>query len=323
MKVVVTGGAGYIGSACVERLVQQNHSVTVFDNLSEGHRSAVHPGAAFIEGCLSQADSIRELITRHEPEVVIHFAASALVGESMTHPGKYFSNNVGHGINLLNACVEGRVGKLIFSSTCATYGAPAQIPLKEEAPQKPISPYGESKLIFENMLRWYHQIHGLDYVALRYFNACGATPRFGEHHRIETHLIPNLLKVVLGQRESCSIFGVDYPTADGTCIRDYIHILDLAEAHIRAAQSPLVGCYNLGTGQGYSVREVIAACEAVTGKSIKIIEEARRDGDPPELVAAPHRIREELEWAPRLTDLNQIVQTAWDWHQAHPEGYPD
>ena len=323
MKFLVTGGAGYIGSACVEELINQGHDVAVFDNLSEGHRTAVHPKAKFVTGCLSQPHEIKAQIAQFSPEVVIHFAASALVGESMQDPGKYFTNNVANGVHLLDACVEGKVRKIVFSSTCATYGVPDQLPVTEETTQKPINPYGESKLMFEKVLRWYHQLHGLDFVAFRYFNACGATPLFGEHHRIETHLIPNILKVVLGQRESCSIFGTDYPTPDGTCVRDYIHIQDLAKAHITAAQTNTVGFFNLGTGKGCSVREVISACEATTGSKIKVIEKARRDGDPPELVAAPAKVMEALDWKPDYTEIEKIVESAWKWHQKHPQGYSD
>jgi UDP-glucose 4-epimerase len=323
MKFLVTGGAGYIGSACVEELINQGHSLTVFDNLSEGHRSAVHPEAEFVMGCLSQPHEVKTAISRFSPEVVIHFAASALVGESMQDPGKYFTNNVTNGIHLLDACVEANVRKIVFSSTCATYGVPSEIPLTEETTQEPINPYGESKLMFEKILQWYHQIHGLDFVAFRYFNACGATPLFGEHHRVETHLIPNILKVVLGQRELCSIFGTDYPTPDGTCVRDYIHIQDLAKAHITAAQTDTVGFFNLGTGMGYSVREVISACETVTNSRIKVVEQVRRDGDPPELVAAPAKVMEALDWKPEYTEIDKIVESAWVWHQKHPQGYGD
>ena len=323
MKVLVTGGAGYIGSACVEALISQGHKVAVYDNLSEGHQAAVHPEAHFVKGCLSQPDSVNSLFTEFAPEVVIHFAASALVGESMTNPGKYFSNNVANGVRLLDSCVQHGVRKIVFSSTCATYGIPKNVPITEDTPQAPINPYGESKLMFERCLRWYNKIHGLEYVAFRYFNACGATPRFGEHHRIETHLIPNILKVALGQKASCSIFGTDYPTPDGTCIRDYIHIQDLASAHILAANSSVSGFYNLGTGSGYSVREVIQACQEVTGAEIPVVEEARRAGDPPELVAAPSAARDTFHWTPDFTDITRIVESAWNWHQANPNGYAD
>src|SRR5688572_30235276 len=222
MNVFVTGGAGYIGSVCVEELLNAGHQVTVFDNLTEGHRSAVDGRAKFVPGCLSDADVVKQAVRASGAEAVLHFAANALVGESMTNPGKYFGNNVAAGLNLLNAAVETRVRKFVFSSTCATYGPPDRVPMTEDLPQRPINPYGESKLMFEKMLLWYQQIFGLEFVAFRYFNAAGASQKYGEHHRIETHLIPNVLKVPLGQATQCEIYGTDYPTPDGTCIRDYI-----------------------------------------------------------------------------------------------------
>ena len=323
MKVFVTGGAGYIGSVCVEELLQTGHQVTVYDNLTEGHRSAVDRRARFVQGCLSDRSALREAMDAAQPEAIIHFAANALVGESMTDPGKYFTNNVAHGIQLLEVARQADVGKFIFSSTCATYGHPDRVPITEDNPPRPINPYGESKHIMERILRWYHEIHGMEYVALRYFNAAGASGQLGEHHRIETHLIPNVLKVALGQAPHCEIYGTDYPTPDGTCIRDYIHVIDLAQAHILAMQPGKVGAFNLGTGHGYSVRDVIQTCERVSGEAIKTLEKPRRPGDPPRLVAAADRARSELGWKPRFTDLEQIVSSAWQWHRAHPEGYPD
>jgi UDP-glucose 4-epimerase len=239
----------------------------------------------------------------------------------MTNPSKYFRNNVAAGLNLLDAAVAAGVRKFIFSSTCATYGVPERLPMTEDLPQRPVNPYGESKLMFEKILQWYHQIHGLEFAAFRYFNAAGASERFGEHHRIETHLIPNVLKVALGQRDSCDIFGTDYPTPDGTCIRDYIHVIDLAEAHILALPPGRAGFFNLGNGDGYSVRQVIQTCERVTGKSIKAIEKPRRPGDPPRLVAGAEKARRELGWSPKYPQLEKIVQSAWDWHRKHPQGY--
>ena len=241
----------------------------------------------------------------------------------MTNPGKYFRNNVGSGLNLLDAAVEAKVRKFVFSSTCATYGPPDRIPMTEDLPQRPINPYGESKLMFEKMLSWYQQIHGLEFVAFRYFNAAGASVQFGEYHRIETHLIPNILKVPLGQAPHCEIFGTDYPTPDGTCIRDYIHIIDLADAHILAMSPGKKGFYNLGNGDGYSVREVIATCEKVTGKKIPVIEKPRRPGDPPKLVASAEKAKRELGWKPKYPKLEQIVATAWEWHRKHSHGYAD
>ena len=321
MNALVTGGAGYIGSVCVQELIEQGHRVAVFDNLSEGHRSAVPPEADFFSGCLSQPEQIRQAMQTAEPEAVIHFASSALVGESMQAPEKYFSNNVANGLNLLGACMQTHVRKIVFSSSCAVYGIPKSVPISEDASRNPINPYGESKLIFEKILRWYHEIHGLSFIAFRYFNACGATDQFGEHHRIETHLIPNVLKVPLKQRDSCKIFGTDYPTPDGTCVRDYVHVKDLAAVHVAACQSGLVGCYNLGTGKGYSVREVIAACENVTGVKIPAEKHSRRPGDPPALVAAPSRALASLGWHPSFTDIETIIHSAWQWHKTHPHGY--
>ena len=323
MKVFVTGGAGYIGSICVEQLLDARHDVVVFDNLSEGHRSAVDERAMFIEGCLSDRETILNAVGSNQPEAIMHFAANALVGESMENPSKYFRNNVANGINLLEAAVEGGVRKFVFSSTCATFGVPETMPMTEALPQNPINPYGESKLIFEKLLRWYQELHGLEFVALRYFNAAGASEKFGEHHRIETHLIPNVLKVALGQSKECKIFGTDYPTPDGTCVRDYIHIIDLAQAHMLAMEPGKNGYYNLGNGEGYSVRQVIETCERVSGKPIPAIEEPRRPGDPPRLVAGAQKAIDELGWKPQFASLDQIVESAWRWHQANPNGYPD
>jgi UDP-glucose 4-epimerase len=323
MNVLVTGGAGYIGSICVEELINAGHSVTVLDNLSEGHRSAVDARAKFIEGNLGNAQTVGEAIKSARAEAIIHFAAHALVGESMQNPAKYFRNNVAWGLELLDAAVQNKVRKFVFSSTCATYGPPDRVPMTEDLPQRPINPYGESKLMFEKMLLWYQQIFGLEFVAFRYFNAAGASQKFGEHHRIETHLIPNVLKVPLGQADHCEIFGTDYPTPDGTCIRDYIHIVDLAQAHILAMQPGKQGFYNLGNGEGYSVREVIKMCEKVSGKTIKAIEKPRRPGDPPRLVASAEKAFTELGWKPKYPKLEDIVSTAWAWHKAHPNGYAD
>lgn len=323
MNILVTGGAGYIGSICVEELLNAGHKVTVFDNLSEGHRSAVDPGAPLIVGDLAVDSDIDSALSRCKPEAVMHFAANALVGESMQNPSKYFRNNVTAGIHLLDACVKHGVQKFVFSSTCATFGIPDRTPIDETIPQRPINPYGESKLMFEKILRWYQEIHGLSYVALRYFNAAGASQERGEHHRIETHLIPNILKVALGQKSHVDVFGTDYETPDGTCIRDYIHILDLAQAHMLALQFPGSECFNLGTGGGTSVREVIAACQRVTGRPIEVREQPRRPGDPARLIAGSDKIHRTLGWAPRFQSIDAIVESAWNWHLRHPDGYPD
>jgi UDP-glucose 4-epimerase len=323
VKILVTGGAGYIGSVCVESLLDAGHEVTVFDSLVEGHASAIDPRAHFVRGCLSDAGAIASAMRGSGAEAVLHFAAFALVGESMKDPGKYFRNNVASGLNLLEAAVGAGVKKLVFSSTCATYGQPERVPMDESLPQRPINPYGESKLLFEKILDWYRTIHGLDFVGLRYFNAAGASQRFGEHHRVETHLIPNLLKVSLGQASQASVFGDDYPTPDGTCIRDYIHVLDLADAHMRAIEPGKSGFFNLGNGGGYSVREVLDTCERVTGHKIPVTIQPRRAGDPPRLIASAEKARRELGWVPKYPRLDDIVATAWAWHRDHPLGYSD
>jgi len=323
MNVFVTGGAGYIGSICAEELLNAGHEVTVYDNLSEGHQSAVDPRARFVLGRPEERDNILNAVKEARPQAILHFAANALVGESMANPSKYFNNNVVDGLKLLDAAVATGVKKFVFSSTCATYGPPDRVPMTEDEPQRPINPYGESKLMFEKMLRWYHQIHGLEFVAFRYFNAAGATEKYGEHHRIETHLIPNVLKVPLCQAKHCEIFGTDYPTPDGTCIRDYIHIVDLAQAHMLAMTPGKHGFYNLGNGDGYSVRQVIQMCEKVTGTKISALEKPRRAGDPPKLVASAYKAIQDLGWKPKYPKLEDIVATAWAWHKKHPQGYPD
>jgi UDP-glucose 4-epimerase len=322
-KILVTGGAGYIGSICVEELLNRGYEVAVFDNLSEGHAKAIDPRADFYQGDLGDRSVLRHAFEQAKPEAVMHFAANALVGESMTNPSKYFRNNVASGINLLDMAVEAGVKKFVFSSTCATFGIPDRMPLDETLPQRPINPYGESKLMFETVLRWYEKIHGLSFVALRYFNAAGASEKFGEDHRIETHLIPNVLKVALGQKDHVEIYGTDYETPDGTCIRDYIHILDLAQAHILALASPKSDFYNLGTGGGTSVREVIETCKQVTGRDIKAVEKPRRAGDPPRLIAASEKIRTALGWQPQYQNIRAIVESAWAWHLKNPNGYGD
>ncbi|HEV8423433.1 MAG TPA: UDP-glucose 4-epimerase GalE [Chthoniobacterales bacterium] len=323
MHIFVVGGAGYIGSICVELLLDEGHQVTVFDNLSEGHRQAVDERAAFIGGDLARAEEITRALQETKPDAVMHFAANALVGESMQNPSKYFRNNVAAGINLLDAMLQAGVRRFVFSSTCATFGPPERVPIDETLPQRPINPYGESKLMFEKVLRWYDQIHGLRFVSLRYFNAAGATKKFGEDHRCETHLIPNVLKVALGLKEHVEIYGTDYETPDGTCIRDYIHILDLSRAHILALGANESAFYNLGTGGGSSVREVIKVCRDVTGKEIPVLEKPRRPGDPPRLIAASEKIKRELGWQPKFENLHAIVESAWRWHQEFPRGYGD
>lgn len=323
MKLLVTGGAGYIGSICVEQLLDLGHGVTVFDNFTEGHKKALDPRAKLIIGELQERTSIAEAIRAAQPEAVMHFAANALVGESMENPSKYFRNNVYGGLNLLDAMIDNGVKRFVFSSTCATFGPPERVPIDETLLQRPINPYGESKLMFEKVLRWYEEIHGLKFVALRYFNAAGATEKYGEDHRCETHLIPNILKVALGQKAQVEIYGTDYETPDGTCIRDYIHIVDLAAAHTLALGAERSAFYNLGTGGGTSVREVVAACERVTGKKIAVAEKPRRPGDPPRLIASSEKIQRELGWMPKFQSIDQIVASAWAWHVQNPRGYED
>ena len=323
MKILVVGGAGYIGSVCAELLLDEGHTVCIFDNLSEGHRAAVDSRAEFIEGDLGTADQIQSALTAFAPEAVMHFAASALVGESMENPSKYFRNNVGNGLNLLDAMVAAGVKNLVFSSTCAIFGPPERLPIDETLSKNPINPYGESKLAFEKILRWYGEIHDLRFVSLRYFNAAGASERFGEEHRVETHLIPNVLKVALGQKPHVEIYGTDYDTPDGTCIRDYIHILDLSRAHILALSSTKSDFYNLGTGGGTSVREVIESCRKITGHKIPAVEKPRRAGDPARLVAASDKIQRELGWRPKFQNIDAIIESAWRWHQKFPGGYGD
>ncbi len=323
MNVLVTGGAGYIGSICTEELLNAGHSVTVYDNLSEGHRSAVDARARFILARPEVEGDILNAVRSAQPDAIMHFAASALVGESMTNPRKYFHNNFVNSLKLADAAVDCGVKKFVFSSTCATYGPPDKIPMTEDLPQRPINPYGESKLMFEKALAWYQKVYGLEFIAFRYFNAAGASEQFGEHHRVETHLIPNVLFVALGKKPQVEIYGTDYPTPDGTCIRDYIHIKDLAQAHILGLAPGKTGFYNLGNGDGYSVREVIATCEKVTGKRIPTVARPRRPGDAPRLVASAAKAIRELGWKPQFPKLDDIVATAWAWHRKHPDGYPD
>jgi UDP-glucose 4-epimerase len=323
MNILVVGGAGYIGSVCAELLLDEGHTVGVFDNLSEGHRGAIDARAEFVEGDLAERDQIESALRHLQPDAVMHFAASALVGESMENPSKYFRNNIGNGLNLLDAMLAQGVKRFVFSSTCATFGPPDRLPIDETLPQRPINPYGESKLAFEKILRWYGEIHGLQFVSLRYFNAAGASENFGEEHRVETHLIPNVLKVALDQKPHVEIYGTDYDTPDGTCLRDYIHILDLSRAHILALSSSRSDFYNLGTGGGTSVREIIESCRKITGREIPVVEKPRRPGDPPKLIAASEKAQRELGWRPQFQSIDTIIESAWRWHQKFPNGYGD
>lgn len=325
MKILVTGGAGYIGSITVEQLVRRGHEVVVFDNLYQGHRAAVHPDAVFIEGDLAQRSAIAAAIADHRPEAVMHFAAYSLVGESMQRPFKYLHDSVANGLNLLEAMAEAGVRKFILSSTANLFDDPETLPIAETARIAPGSPYGEGKRYLERVLHWLEKTHGFRFACLRYFNAAGASADRGEDHDPEMHLIPLVLQVALGKRDSIAIFGEDYPTADGTCIRDYIHVLDLAQAHILAIEALDSGSrtYNLGNGEGFSVREVIEAAREITGHPIPARIEARRAGDPAALVAASGRIQAELGWKPVYPGIHDIIASAWRWHQNHPDGYGD
>ena len=322
MNVLVTGGAGYIGSVTVETLIEQGYKVLVVDSLENGHMKAVHPAADFEKCNVGDQQEMDSLIKKYDTEAILHFAADALVGESMENPGKYFHNNVMNGHNLIQVAARNKLKKFILSSTCATYGEPTIVPIPEDHPTSPANPYGESKLMLEKILKWYHRCHGLDYVALRYFNACGASANYGEDHKIETHLIPLILEVASGQRELIKIFGDNYPTPDRTCIRDYIHVIDLANAHILALDVEGSKTYNLGTGNGFSVKEVIDCVKKVTGKPIKTRIDARRPGDPAKLVAVAEKIKKELGWKP-VYGMEDIIESAWKWKLANPNGYGD
>ncbi|TWU15153.1 UDP-glucose 4-epimerase GalE [Allorhodopirellula heiligendammensis] len=325
MNVLVVGGAGYIGSHAVARLIAAGHKVVVLDNLSRGHAAAV-PDGALIRGDLNDTDFVENTLRDHSIDVVMHFAAFAEVGESVKDPAAYYQNNVVAALSLLEAMRRADVKKIVFSSTTATYGQPDTVPIAESTPQNPINPYGFTKLVIERALADYAHAYGFAYAALRYFNAAGAHPdgHIGEHHDPESHLIPIVLQVALGQRESITIFGDDYPTPDGTCIRDYIHVEDLADAHLRAMDRLEPGqgiCVNLGTGKGISVREIIEACREVTGHEIPVVMGDRRPGDPAELVADARLAEELLDWNAKYTDVKEVVDTAWRWHQSHPRGY--
>jgi len=324
VRVLVSGGAGYIGSVTAERLQAAGHQVSVVDNLSRGHRAAVADGTPFEVLDVRQREALTGWLRAQRVECVMHFCASSLVGESMQDPGAYFDNNVGGMIQLLEAMVAAGVPRMIFSSTAATYGEPEEVPIPETAPVRPTNPYGESKAISERLLEWYRRIHGVRYAALRYFNAAGASAERGEDHDPETHLIPLALRAAAGEMEALAVFGRDYPTPDGTCIRDYIHVLDLADAHIRALErldDLDEAVFNLGNGEGYSVLEVIAAVEAVTERKVPLRDAPRRPGDPARLVASAQRARRVLGWEPGHARLEQIVADAWRWKQRHPHGY--
>ncbi len=324
MKVLVTGGAGYIGSVAVDALLAAGHEVAVLDNFYQGHRAALNPSATFFEADLKDKPAVDTAMAAFRPDSIMHFAAYTLVGESVELPFKYLGESVGNAVNLISSAVEHGVERFIFSSTANLFDEPERIPIAADERIVPGSPYGESKFFVERILHWAHRTKGLRYACLRYFNAAGCTPTRGEDHDPETHLIPLVIQVALGQRPSIKIFGDDYPTPDGTCVRDYIHVEDLAAAHLLALgalRDRETLRYNLGNGNGFSVKEVVETVRAVSGREIPAEIAPRRPGDPATLIADSTRIREELGWQPKYADLRSIVQSAWDWHLAHPQGY--
>ncbi|HSZ63674.1 MAG TPA: UDP-glucose 4-epimerase GalE [Terriglobales bacterium] len=340
MKILVTGGAGYIGSVVAGELLQAGHQVVVFDNLNHGHRQAVPDNAELIVGDLADRAAVDDLFKSRAIDAVMHFAALIEAGESMKAPATFFRNNTANALTILEAMLAAGVKRFVFSSTAALYGNPERTPIEEDDLLNPTNAYGESKLLVERMLAWFHRIHGLRYASLRYFNAAGASrPDQGEAHHPETHLLPRILNVALGRATNVNIFGTDYPTPDGTCVRDYIHVSDLSHAHLLALDAlkdaaaapeaskkdafeefpPLI--YNLGNGQGFSVREVVDVARQVTGHPIPVIESPRREGDPAILIASSEKIRRELGWQPKFPELKTIVESAWQWHRRHPDGY--
>jgi len=323
-RILVTGGAGYIGSVVVTQLLAKGYEPIVFDDLSHGHRAALPSAAKFIAGDVADRGALDEVFTEYEPQAVMHFAAFIEAGESMQHPEKYFRNNTANALTLLEAVLAHEVKRFVFSSTAALYGTPEKTPIEEDAALQPTNAYGESKLLVEQMLDWLQRIHGLRYSCLRYFNAAGAAGEQGEDHHPESHLIPIALQVALGERKELAIFGTDYPTPDGTCVRDYVHVSDLAAAHLLVLQAlnekdRLI--YNLGNGRGFSVREVIETVRRITGHAIPAKESPRRPGDPAVLVASSEKIKRELGWSPQYADLESIVRSAWNWRKANPHGY--
>jgi len=324
MKVLVTGGAGYVGSIVTEELLARGYQVSVIDNLQQGHRSAVSSGAEFIKTDLKDKVALGKVFRDGKFDSVMHMAAETVIEFSMSDPRRYFKNNVANSLNLVDLMLKYEVKQLVFSSTAATYGEPRNIPIAEDDPKNPVNSYGESKLMFEQILDWYGRAYGLKYVAMRYFNAAGASEKLGEDHRPETHLIPNVLKAAMSQDQSVSIFGEDYPTKDGSCVRDYVHVRDIAQAHVLALQNmnEVKGkAFNLGSGQGYSVKEIISEARRITKKPIAVEIKPRRPGDPAILLASREYALKELKWQPKYTDLNIIIGSAWEWMQKHPQGY--
>lgn len=323
-RVLVTGGAGYIGSVVTAQLLKQGFDVVVFDNLSNGHRAALPSGAKLVVAETSNRAALDQVFRSQPIDAVMHFAASIEAGESMQVPEKYFRNNTANSLTLLEAIVEHKIPRLVFSSTAALFGTPDRVPIEETDALHPTNAYGESKLLVEQMLAWFHRIHGLRYASLRYFNAAGAAGEQGEDHQPESHLIPLILQVALGKREHIAIYGTDYPTPDGTCLRDYVHVSDLASAHLLVLEALRQNdklIFNLGNGRGFSVREVIEVVRRVTGHPIPVREVARRTGDPAILVASSDKIKRELHWEPQFSSLEAIVRSAWEWRRAHPAGY--
>ncbi len=329
MNVLVVGGAGYIGSHCVRQLIAAGHRPVVLDNLAYGHRKAVAQDIPFYAANLGDTPTVLNILRQEKIELVMHFAAFCYVGESVTAPVKYYENNVVATLHLLDAMLQAGVKKFVFSSTCATFGVPERLPMTEDLPQAPINPYGQTKLDVENLLKALSTAHGLSFAAFRYFNAAGAAEdgTIGEDHDPETHLIPLAIQVATGKRANLQIFGTDYPTPDGTCLRDYVHVDDLSRAHIavfdKLATPGARFFYNLGTGKPFSVREIIQAVEKITGKKVPVIESPRRAGDPPALFADSSKAKKELGWTPKFMDAESVIATAWKWHQSHPNGYGD
>ncbi len=318
MRILVTGGAGYIGSVIVKKLISESHDVVVFDDLSKGHAEAVHKNAVLVKANLNDLGKLDKVFKKHKFDAVIHMAAFSEVGESVQNPRKYFLNNIVNGVNLLNVMLDNGCEKIVFSSSAGVYGNPKTVPIVEDAETKPSNPYGDSKLMFEKILECYHNAYKLKYASLRYFNAAGADEDYGEDHKPESHLIPIILQVALGKRKEIEIFGTDYLTKDGTCIRDYVHVSDLAKAHVLALEKE--GIYNLGSEKGYSVREIVSVAREVTGKDILVKESGRRPGDPATLVASSERIKRELGWKAEYS-IKDVIKSAWQWHKKHPNGY--
>ncbi|UCB44009.1 MAG: UDP-glucose 4-epimerase GalE [Dehalococcoidales bacterium] len=324
MNILVTGAAGYVGSVVTERLLSEGHRVIALDNLGQGHREALASEAHFVRADLCDFAALDDIFSQHNIDAVMHLAALSIIPHSVEDPRTYFQTNIVGGLNLLNSILTHDVKGLVFSSSAGIYGRPENVPVTEDTPQTPIHPYGECKVMFERILKWYGEAYGLNSISLRYFNAAGATELHGEHHQPETHLIPNVFRVPLGKAEHVTIFGNDYETEDGTCVRDYVHVVDIADAHLQALvniNGARAKAYNLGSGTGYSNLQVVKMVEEVTGDSIPIIFESRRAGDPPVLVASARLARQELGWTPRLSGLEDIVKSAWQWQSRFPDGY--